>query len=101
MEGLICKRFAPKASSAEHRPPLYKNSRLSITKEVSTLFAISPMPEMSADHSAIKEVRTRSNTVGIVLCVACIFFGACAENAMSNWISSFMENSLKKLNYPA
>lgn len=59
------------------------------------LFAISPMPEMSADHSAIKEVKTRSNTVGIVLCVACIFFGACAENAMSNWISSFMENSLK------
>ena len=59
------------------------------------LFAISPMPEMSADHSAIKEVKTRSNTVGIALCVGCIFFGACAENAMSNWISSFMENSLK------
>ena len=59
------------------------------------LFAISPMPEMGADNSAIKEVKTRSNTIGITLCVACIFFGACAENAMSNWISSFMENSLK------
>ena len=59
------------------------------------LFAISPMPEMNSDHSAIKEVKTRSNTVGIALCVGCIFFGACAENAMSNWISSFMENSLK------
>ena len=59
------------------------------------LFAISPMPEMSADHSAIKEGRSRTNTTGIILCVACIFFGACAENAMSNWISSFMENSLK------
>ena len=61
----------------------------------SILFAISPMPEMGASHSAIKEVKTRSNSVGIALCVACIFFGACAENAMSNWISSFMEKSLK------
>jgi MFS family permease len=26
--------------------------------------------------------------------VACIFFGSCAENVMSNWISGFMENAL-------
>jgi MFS family permease len=30
----------------------------------------------------------------MALCVGCIFFGSCAENAMSNWISGFMENAL-------
>jgi MFS family permease len=30
----------------------------------------------------------------MALCVACIFFGSCAENAMSNWISTYMENAL-------
>ena len=42
----------------------------------SVLFMTSPMPDMNQSHT-------------------CIFFGACAENAMSNWISSFMENALK------
>jgi MFS family permease len=32
--------------------------------------------------------------MGLALCLGCIFFGSCAENAMSNWISGFMENAL-------
>lgn len=61
----------------------------------SVLFFTSPMPDMEphADESA--EKTSHKNGLGIIICVACIFFGACAENAMSNWISSFMENALK------
>ena len=32
--------------------------------------------------------------MGLALCVLCIFFGSGAENAMTNWISSFLENAL-------
>jgi len=38
--------------------------------------------------------RTGKRTLGLALCVACIFFGSCAENTMSNWISGYMENAL-------
>ena len=61
----------------------------------SVLFIISPMPDMGGEQASTSAVKPRNNTLGIAICVACIFFGACAENAMSNWISSFMENSLK------
>ena len=30
-----------------------------------------------------------------MLCVLCIFFGSAAENTMTNWISSYMENALQ------
>jgi len=58
------------------------------------LFFLSPIPDMghTDGHTAAKKAKGR--TVGLVLCVACIFFGSCAENAMSNWISGFMENAL-------
>ncbi|MBR2336901.1 MAG: MFS transporter [Clostridia bacterium] len=59
------------------------------------LFMTSPMPDMSSAHTENGSLRPKNNTVGVVLCVACIFFGSCAENAMSNWISSFMEKALK------
>lgn len=58
------------------------------------LFMISPMPDMDASESAEGLSRTKRRTVGTALCVACIFFGSCAENAMSNWVSSYMENAL-------
>lgn len=61
----------------------------------SVLFMTSPMPDMNQSHTGSQAEKPRKNTLGIALCVACIFFGACAENAMSNWISSFMENALK------
>ena len=31
----------------------------------------------------------------IILCALCIFLGSAAENTMTNWISSFMENALQ------
>ena len=59
------------------------------------LFMCSPMPDMNVAESGAKTARsTRKRTVGLLLCVLCIFFGSCAENAMSSWISGFMENAL-------
>ena len=59
------------------------------------LFMTSPMPDLSVNESttpAVKDAKKRA--MGLVLCVACIFFGSCSENAMSNWISTYMENAL-------
>ena len=59
------------------------------------LFMLSPMPEMDISSGEKKSYEgTKKRTVGLALCVACIFFGSCAENAMSSWISSYMENAL-------
>jgi MFS family permease len=58
------------------------------------LFMISPMPTMGGAETSSSARSTGKRTLGIVLCVACIFFGSCAENAMSNWVSGFMENAL-------
>lgn len=58
------------------------------------LFMISPMPDFSANQQTLSPEKTKQRTVGLLLCLACIFLGSCAENNMSNWISSFMETSL-------
>jgi len=58
------------------------------------LFMVSPIPEMNISQTDNSPKASR-NAVAIALCVACIFFGSCAENVMSSWISGFMENSLK------
>lgn len=58
----------------------------------SFLFFTSPFPEMdvsSNKKSGIKLGKT------IILCAVCIFLGSAAENTMTNWISSFMENALQ------
>ena len=60
----------------------------------SVLFFLSPMPDMSGSAESANTKGTKRRAVGMALCVACIFFGSCAENAMSNWISSYMENAL-------
>lgn len=60
----------------------------------SVLFMVSPMPNMSSSEATVKTEKTSKRTLGIILCVGCIFFGSCAENAMSNWISSYMEAQL-------
>ena len=59
----------------------------------SVLFMLSPFPDMGASAGQ-KGSRAGKRTVGLALCVACIFFGSCAENGMSNWISGFMEQAL-------
>ena len=59
------------------------------------LFAISPIPDMNGEKSNTPSFGdTKRRAVGLALCVACIFFGSCAENAMGNWISTYMENAL-------
>lgn len=58
------------------------------------LFMFSPMPDMSQAEGGFSVEHTKRRTVATALCVACIFFGSCAENAMSNWVSSYMENAL-------
>lgn len=58
----------------------------------SFLFFTSPFPEMdvsSNEKSGIKWGKA------IILCTVCIFLGSAAENTMTNWISSFMENALQ------
>ena len=59
------------------------------------LFMLSPMPDLQKGNEQERASRSRSRTVGLILCVACIFFGSCAENTMSNWISGYMENALQ------
>lgn len=59
----------------------------------SYLFATSPMPEMNLSHDSNTK-SAKKHHFGLALCVACIFLGSCAENTMSNWISSYMENAL-------
>lgn len=60
----------------------------------SVLFMLSPMPPMQTGEVAARGTKSRKRTLGLALCAACIFFGSCAENAMSNWISGYMEAQL-------
>ena len=59
------------------------------------LFMLSPMPDMSGGEGEGEVGRhSGKRAAGLAVCVACIFFGSCAENTMSNWIPGFMENAL-------
>ena len=58
------------------------------------IFALSPMPDMGSHGGAESMAGTKKRAMGLALCVGCIFFGSCAENAMSNWISGYIENAL-------
>lgn len=59
------------------------------------LFAVSPMPDMDGHGGTANASDTKRRTLRLALCVGCIFFGSCAENTMSNWISGYMENALR------
>lgn len=58
----------------------------------SLLFFLSPIPEQ--DVSSPPTGGNKRRSTGILLCVLCIFLGSCAENAMTNWISGFLESAL-------
>ncbi len=60
----------------------------------SVMFMLSPMPDMDVTSESGGAKSTGKRAFGLALCVGCIFFGSCAENSMSSWISSFMENAL-------
>jgi MFS family permease len=59
----------------------------------SFLFFISPIPSFEVTHEQTKGA-AKKRTVGLLLCVCCIFLGSAAENTMTNWISGYMEVSL-------
>ncbi|MBR6768403.1 MAG: MFS transporter [Clostridia bacterium] len=58
------------------------------------LFMFSPMPAFVSSEASGGVSGTKKRAMGLAFCVGCIFFGSCAENVMSNWISSYMENAL-------
>ena len=59
-------------------------------------FMLSPMPDMSENSSSEEGTKgTGRRTLALAICVASIFFGSCAENSMSNWVSTYMENALQ------
>lgn len=57
------------------------------------LFIVSPLPPMELS-STRKSAGGKGRAVGIGLCVACIFLGGAAEVTMTNWLSTFAENTL-------
>lgn len=59
----------------------------------SVLFCVCPMPEMALSHGGASGTGKKRNT-GLLLCVLCIFLGSASENAMTNWISGYMECAL-------
>lgn len=61
----------------------------------SVMFMLSPMPEMDVSSSSEGTKGTKRRTLALAICVGSIFFGSCAENVMSNWVSTFMENALQ------
>ena len=58
------------------------------------LFCTSPMPEVNVSQNTTSGAAGRKSR-GMALCVLCIFLGSAAENAMTNWISGYMENALQ------
>ncbi len=58
------------------------------------LFCTSPIPEMNVSHNS-KENSAKKRTSVLGLCVCCIFLGSAAENVMTNWISGYIESTLK------
>lgn len=58
----------------------------------SVLFFTSPFPKMDVSSSEKGGIKWGK---AIILCAVCIFLGSAAENTMTNWISSFMENALQ------
>ena len=59
------------------------------------LFMLSPMPDMDVTESAEGTKGTKRRALAMAICVGSIFFGSCAENSMSNWVSTYMENALR------
>jgi len=59
----------------------------------SVLFCTSPIPDMDVG-SADSGKKQEGKGFIILLCAFSIFLGSCAENTMTNWISSFMEKAL-------
>ena len=57
------------------------------------LFSISPIPEFNTETETKRQSK-KGKGFALLLCVVCIFLGSSAENSMTNWISSYLENAL-------
>ncbi len=53
-----------------------------------------PLPDMNSSEGNAQKVNSQKRTMGLILCMLCIFFGSCTENSMTNWISSYLEIAL-------
>ncbi len=60
----------------------------------SVQFMVSPLPDVNMEQSGSRPAGSKHRTKGLLLCMACIFLGACAENTMTNWISVYAEKAL-------
>ncbi len=58
------------------------------------LFCTSTLPEMDLSSASESAEAAKKKNFGLALCVVCIFLGSAAENAMTNWISGYMETAL-------
>ncbi len=58
------------------------------------LFCASTLPKMDLTSTSESAEAAKKKNFGLALCVACIFLGSAAENAMTNWISGYMETAL-------
>ncbi len=52
------------------------------------------LPPLDISHPVEKGDGGKRKT-GILLCMLCIFFGSAAENAMTNWVSAYIEEALQ------
>lgn len=60
----------------------------------SILLMKAQLPDMNMEQPETKAAKSEHRTKSLLLCMMCIFLGACAENTMSNWISVYTENAL-------
>ncbi len=60
----------------------------------SILFMTAKLPDMNMEQDKNKAKKSKHQTKSLILCIACIFLGSCAENTMSNWVSAFTEKAL-------
>lgn len=54
----------------------------------------SELPNVNVEQSEKKSSESKKRTMGLLLCMGCIFLGSCSENTMANWISVYTENAL-------
>ena len=57
-------------------------------------FMLSPIPCIQTSNRETSAHKNTNIGFGLALCVLCIFLGSAAENTMTNWISSYVENAL-------
>lgn len=74
---------------------MYLTFAWAILPVIASVFLMkSPLPDLNMEQSEGKSTHPGNRRKSLLLCMACIFLGACAENTMSNWISVYTENAL-------